>query len=47
METNITNPATQVPALPQNVTSGLPNATLCDIGFYSFGGRCVNWCVGA
>lgn len=30
-----------VPALPVSNTSGLPNATLCGIGFYSLGGWCA------
>lgn len=30
-----------VPALPLSNTSGLPNATLCGIGFYSLGGWCA------
>lgn len=30
-----------VPALPLSETSGLPNATICAIGFYSLGGYCA------
>jgi len=37
---NVTGPQS-IPALPQNATGGLPNATLCGVGFYSSGGYCA------
>ena len=36
---NVTGPQS-IPVLPQNA-SGLPAATVCDIGFYSAGGYCA------
>ena len=38
--TNVTGPDS-IPPLPTNRTDGLPNATICDIGFYSLGGYCA------
>lgn len=38
---NVTGGSASVPALPVSDTSGLPNATLCEMGFYSLGGWCV------
>jgi hypothetical protein len=32
----------QVPALPADATGGLPEASLCGIGFYSAGGYCLS-----
>jgi len=37
--TNISSPS-QVPTLPSS-SNGLPAATMCDIGYYSLGGYCV------
>jgi hypothetical protein len=37
--TNVTGPSS-IPALPQRA-DGLPNATVCDIGFYSLNGYCA------
>ena len=30
-----------IPVLQQNATNGLPNATVCDLGYYSTGGFCA------
>jgi len=38
--TNVTGPSS-IPALPSSEPNGLPNATICDIGFYSMGGYCA------
>jgi hypothetical protein len=37
----------QVPALPADATGGLPEASLCGIGFYSAGGFCLRCPYGA
>jgi hypothetical protein len=34
--------ASQAPPLPTNLTGGLPEASLCGIGFYSAGGYCLS-----
>jgi hypothetical protein len=37
---NVTGPQS-IPALPQNTTTGLPEASLCRVGFYGSGGFCA------
>jgi hypothetical protein len=39
--------ASQAPPLPTNLTGGLPEASLCGIGFYSAGGYCLSCPYGA
>jgi hypothetical protein len=44
---NNVSSADQVPALPASATGGLPEASLCGIGFYSAGGYCLSCPYGA
>ena len=37
---NVTS-AADIPALPSSEPNGLPEATVCDIGYYSLAGRCA------
>ena len=39
---NVTDPSTVTPPTPTENGGGLPNATMCDIGYYSLKGQCVS-----
>ena len=39
---NVTDPSAIEPPTPTQEGGGLPNATMCDIGYYSLKGQCVD-----
>jgi hypothetical protein len=39
---NVSDPSTVTPPTPTENGGGLPNATMCDIGYYSLKGQCVS-----
>lgn len=39
---NVKDPALEVTVVTQSGSEGLPNATMCELAFYSYGGNCVN-----